>query len=117
MRNANRNVAHEQSVNLTNATSHSSSFIPLETVQSNIGPSFSLFLQTTNYILPISLLFLLLLISISVSLGVCRYLRIRKGSCYTEEDAGDTQVGDADTVVLQGRGWRGGEEEGVDIVR
>ena len=98
----NKNVPQERSVNLTKATSHSS-IIPLETVQSNTGPSFSLFLQTTNYILPISRLSILLLISISVSIGVCRYLRLRKGSYYTEEDAGDTQAGDADTVVLQGR--------------
>ena len=98
----NKNVSHEHSMNLTNANSHSS-IIHLETVKSNIGPSFSLFLQTTNYILPISLLSILLLISISVSIGVCRYLRLRKGSYYTEEVAGDTQAQDADTAVLQGK--------------
>ena len=103
IRMPNRNVSREHSVNLMNATSHSSSSIPLETVQSNSGPSFFLFLKTTDYILPLSLLFLLLLISILVSIGVCRYLRLRSGSYYTEEDAGDTQAGDADTAVLQGR--------------
>ena len=77
--------------------------IPVGAVHSNKGFSLTAFLLTTNYILPISLLSILLLISISVSIGVCRYLRLRKGSYYTEEVAGDTQAQDADTAVLQGK--------------
>ena len=75
----------------------------MKTVHSTISSPFSKVLQSTDYILPLSLLSLLLLISILVSIGVWRYLRLRKGSYYTEEDAGDTQAGDADTAVLQGR--------------
>ena len=75
----------------------------MKTVHSTISSPFSKVLQSTAYILPFSLLSLLLLVSIIVSIGVCRYLRLSKGSYYTEEDAGDTQAGDADTAVLQGR--------------
>ena len=75
----------------------------MKTVHSTISSTFSKVIQSTAYILPLSLLCLLLLISIIVSIGVCRYLRLRKGSYYTEEDAGDTQAGDADTAVLQGK--------------
>ena len=80
-----------------------STVIPMKAVHSNIGSSLSSFLLTTNYILPISLLSLLLLISMMVSVGVMRYLRMQKRSYYTQEDAGDTQAVDADTAVLQAR--------------
>ena len=80
-----------------------STIIPMEAVHSISGSPFSNYLQTSIYILPLSLLSLLLLISIIVSIGVWRYLRLRKGSYYTEEDAGDAQARDADTAVLQGR--------------
>ena len=75
----------------------------MEAVHSNIGSFLSSFLLTTNYILPISLLSLLLLISMMVSIGVMRYLRMQKRSYYTQEDAGDSQAVDADTAVLQAR--------------
>ena len=100
---------HKNPVNISdeeiapNGITGDSTIIPMEAVHSIIGSPFSDFLQSTNYILPVSLLSLLLLISILVSIGVWRYLRLRKGSYYTEEDAGDTQAGDADTAVLQGR--------------
>jgi hypothetical protein len=86
-----------------NNISRASAIIPMEAVQSDIGSPFSYILLTTNYILPLILLSLLLMISILVSIGVWRYLRLHKGSYYTEEDAGDAQAGDADTAVLQGR--------------
>ena len=105
----NKKSFHEHSANVTdeetipNNVTDDSAIIPMEAVHSIIGTPFSNILQSTAYILPLSLLSLLLLISILVSIGVGRYLRLRKGSYYTEEDAGDTQAGDADTAVLQGR--------------
>jgi hypothetical protein len=67
--------------------------IPVGAIQSSKGSPLTAFLQTTNYILPLSLLSLLLLISILVSVGVCRYLRLQKStSYYTQEPARDTQA-------------------------
>ena len=105
----NKKGFQEHSVNLSDEeTGHNnitddSAIIPMESVHSIIGYRFSKIIQTTAYILPLSLLSLLLLIAILVSIGVCRYLRLRKGSYYTEEVAGDTQSQDADTAVLQGK--------------
>jgi hypothetical protein len=77
-----------------------SSIIPVEAVHSNKDSPLASFLLSTNYILPLSLLFLLLLISILVSAGVCRYLRMHKGTSYiTHEAAKDTL---ADTGGQQG---------------
>ena len=74
--------------------------IPVEAVHSNKGSPLANFLLSTNYIVPLILLSLLLLISILVSVGVCRYLRLHKGTSYiTHEAARDTL---ADTAGQQG---------------
>jgi hypothetical protein len=89
---------------LTNISSESPT-IPVGAIQSNKGSHLTAFLQGTNYILPISLLSLLLLISILVSVGVCRYLRLHKGtSYYTQEASRDTTDDTAGLHGIQGQG-------------
>ena len=65
--------------------------IPMGAVQTNNVSPFSMFFLTSNYILPISLLSLLLLLSIIVSsIALCRYIRLQKGPFLSQEGAGDT---------------------------
>ena len=64
--------------------------IPMGAVQTNNVSPFSMFFLTSNYILPISLLSLLLLLSIIVSsIALCRYIRLQKGQYLSQEGAGD----------------------------
>jgi hypothetical protein len=77
-----------------------SSIIPVEAVHANKGSPLANFLLNTNYILPLSLLSLLLLISILVSVGVCRYLRLHKGTSYITHEAARDEL--ADAAGLQG---------------
>ena len=97
-----KKIVHQKPIDnlsLGNITSESPT-VPIGAVHSNKGSPLTNFLMTTNYILPLSLLSLLLMISILVSVGVCRYLKLQKGtSHYTHEAARDTQ---ADTPGLQG---------------
>ena len=66
-------------------------FIPMGAVQSSNVSPFSMFFLTSNYILPISLLSLLLLLSFIVSsLAMCRYIRLQKGPYLTQKGGGDS---------------------------
>ena len=91
--------------------------IPVGAVHSNKGFSLTAFLLTTNYILPISLLSLLLLLSILVSVGVCRYLRLHKGTSYhTQEPTNDTLADTAGLQCIQGQGQGNGVERRREMI-
>ena len=98
-----------------NSTSDSPT-IPVGAVHSNKGFSLTAFLLTTNYILPISLLSLLLLLSMLVSIGVCRY-RLQKGTSYhTQEPTNDTLADTAGLQCIQGHGQGNGVERRRDMI-
>ena len=112
-----KKIVHQKPIDnlsLGNITSESPT-VPIGAVHSNKGSPLTNFLMTTNYIFPIGLLSLLLMISILVSVGVCRYLKRHKGtSYYTQEAARDTQT---DTPGLQGIHGQGqGGERGRELI-
>ena len=75
----------------------------MEAVHSDTSSPLKVFF-IPNIVLFLSLLIITLLISVSVSIGVCQYMRRQKSeSYYTQEDKGDTHACDADTAVLNAR--------------
>ena len=73
------NVVAQSHGNIFKNSTRESSLIPVGAVQSNNISQFSMFLFSTHYILPITLLSLLLILSLMIStIALCQYIRQHK---------------------------------------
>ena len=78
------NVVAQSHGNIFKNSTRESSLIPVGAVQSNNISQFSMFLFSTHYILPITLLSLLLILSLMIStIALCQYIRRYKNPTHT----------------------------------